>query len=82
MYFQQPPSKDMVYPCIVYNQQDENVVHATNRPYRRVKKYQVTVIDRNPDSAIPDRIGALPLCVFNRFFTTDGLNHYVYDLYF
>lgn len=55
---------------------------ANNRPYRHVKRYQVTYIDRNPDSAIYDAIAALPMCVYDRFFTADDLNHDVFKLFF
>lgn len=72
----------MVYPCIVYKLDDENRQHADNNVYRRVKRYQVTVIDRDPDSEIPDQVGNLPMCAFDRFFTTDNLNHFVYQLFF
>lgn len=45
-------------------------------------RYTVTIIDRNPDSAIPNKVAELPLCSFNRFYTADNLNHFVYNLYF
>lgn len=82
VYFQPPPNVKMVYPCIVYRRDDEQVDHADNVPYLRKKKYQLTVIDRDPDSDLPDQVGALPLCVFDRFFAADNLNHDVYNLFF
>ena len=42
----------------------------------------VTVIDRDPDSDIPNLVAALPTSSFNRFFVADGLNHTVYTIYF
>jgi len=72
----------MVYPCIVYKRDAEDAKFAGNRPYRRTKRYQVTVIDRDPDSPIPDLVGALPMCTFNRFYTADELNHDVYTIFF
>lgn len=82
VYFQPPPSITMQYPCIVYNRDDENVKHADNTKYSKKKRYLVTVIDRDPDSGIPDKISDLPLCLFDRFFTTDNLNHDVFKLFF
>lgn len=82
VYFQPPPTVQMAYPCIVYNRSDLNTEHANNKPYKHVKRYQVTVIDPNPDSTIPDKISDLPLCSFQRFFTADKLNHDVYELFF
>ena len=82
VYFQPPPDMQLQYPCIVYHRDDENAEFADNKPYSRVKRYSVTVIDRDPDSLIPDKIGALPLCTYNRFYTADKLNHDVYTLFF
>ena len=82
VYHQPPPQTTMQYPCIVYFRDDEVVEHADNFPYHRRKRYQVTVIDRNPDSLIPDKIGSLPLCSFERHFKADQLNHDVYNLFF
>lgn len=82
VYFQPPPSLAMNYPCIVYKRDDVNTEFADNKPYKHKKRYQVTVIDRDPDSVIPDKVAALPMCVFDRFFTADNLNHDVYNLYF
>lgn len=82
VYFQPPSNVAMQYPCIVYQRDGENAKFADGSPYRRVKRYQVTVIDRDPDSDIPDKVGALPMCTFNRFFVADNLNHDVYQLYF
>ena len=82
VYFQPPNGLKMTYPCIVYRRDDEQVDHADNLSYRRTKRYQITVIDANPDSDIPGKVADLPLCVFNRFFTSDYLNHDIYNLYF
>jgi hypothetical protein len=72
----------MVYPCIVYHRDTARSQFADNSPYRYTKHYQVTVIDRNPDSEIPDRVAHLPLCTHSRFFTADNLNHDVFSLYY
>ncbi len=45
-------------------------------------RYQITVIDRDPDSLFPDKIAEMPRSTFVRHFTTQGLNHDVYDVYF
>jgi hypothetical protein len=72
----------MKYPCIVYNRDEAVTKFADNSPYRYTKRYQVTIIDRDPDSDIPGKVAALPQCLFNRFFVADNLNHDVYNLYF
>ena len=82
VYFQPPPNVNMDYPCIVYRRDYELTRFADDRPYSRKKRYQVTVIDRNPDSAIPDKIAELPLCIYDRFYTAENLNHDVFKLFF
>ena len=82
VYFQPPPTLKMEYPCIVYKRDDDRAIHAGNKPYGNRIRYQVTVIDRNPDSDIPDKIRALPLCSFDRFYTADQLNHDTFNLFF
>lgn len=82
VYFQPPATLQLHYPCIVYQRSNEDTKFADNKPYSRVKRYQVTVIDSDPDSAIPDKVGALPMCTFDRFYTADKLNHDVYTLFF
>lgn len=82
VYFQPPPSVNMQYPCIVYERDRVETDFADNVPYKHMKRYQITIIDRNPDSLIPDLIAALPMCSFDRRFTADGLHHDVYNLFF
>lgn len=81
-YFQPPANIQMVYPCIVYSRDQALNSFADNRPYRHTKRYQVTVIDADPDSEIPDAVAQLPMSVFSRHFTSDNLHHDVYSVYF
>lgn len=82
VYFQPPANVKMVFPAIVYQRDTTDTRFADNFPYLRTKRYQVTVIDRDPDSGIPDRVAQLPMCSHSRYFTFENLNHDVYDLYF
>lgn len=82
VYFQPPASVTLQYPCIIYQRDFANTQFAGNRPYRYMKRYVVTVIDRDPDSLIPDKVAALPMCIFNRFYAADNLNHDVFNLFF
>lgn len=82
VYFQPPPSLKMVYPCIVYKRDSADTIFAGDKPYGYTNRYQVTVIDRNPDSAIPAEVAKLPMCIFDRFYTADNLNHDVFKLFF
>lgn len=82
VYFQPPPNTTLKYPCIIYNRSDIRTEHANNRPYSQMKRYEVTVMDRDPDSSLPDQVGALPSCVFDRHYTAKDLHHDVYRLFF
>ncbi len=82
VYFQPPESTRMKYPCIVYQRNAADTKFADDKPYLKMKRYTVTVIDKDPDSKIPDKIAALPLCTFNRHYTVDNLNHDIYNLYY
>lgn len=82
VYFQPPPSILLKYPCIVYHRDFRSMSYADNKPYKHKQRYQVTVIDPNPDSTIHEKVAELPLCSYDRNFTTDNLNHDVYDLFF
>jgi hypothetical protein len=82
VYFQPPPTAQMKYPCIVYRREFQLTEFADDNPYSIAKRYLVTVIDRDPDSSIPDKISQLPLCIYDRFYTADNLNHDVFKLFF
>lgn len=83
VYFQPPESIRMSYPCIVYQRSSGDTSFADNGPYRFVQRYEVTLIDPDPDSAFVEAIAKhFPMCVFNRHYTTDNLNHDTFELYY
>lgn len=82
VYFQPPPNLALKYPCIIYQRDSVDTQHADNRPYKHLTRYQVTVIDPDPDSQIHRKVGLLPRSSYDRFFAADGLNHDVYNLFF
>lgn len=81
VYFQPPESIKIDYPCILYELTSIDTKFADNKPYKQEKRYKVTVIDKNPDSEIPDKIGKLPMCIFDRHYTSDNLHHFVFNIY-
>lgn len=82
VYFQPPENVLLVYPCIVYHRDFADTKFADDKPYAHKKRYMITVIDRDPDSAIPSKVAAMPMSLFNRFYTADNLNHDVFNVYF
>lgn len=72
----------MEYPAIVYQRAPANSKHAGNQPYNVTDQYEVTAIDRDPDSVIPKMIATLPSSRHSRFFKAENLNHDVYTIFF
>lgn len=81
-YFVPPADLELKYPCIIYNRSTDFDNFADNKIYQSSKKYIITVIDEDPDSKIPDKLKELPYCSSDRIFASDGLNHFVYTLYY
>jgi hypothetical protein len=84
-YFQAPtsPTVKLQYPCTVYQLSDIYANSADDMNYKAVRRYQVTYITKNPaDPLIDEFITHFRQINFSRHFTSDGLNHYIYDLYF
>lgn len=82
VFFQPPENLKLKYPCIIYNLTDEKPIFADNSKYFKCRVYDIMIIDKNPDTEIPDVISELEYCNFSRFYVADNLNHYVYRLYF
>ena len=82
VYYQPPASVQMVYPAIRYERARVDNWHADNNPYMHAVGYELTVIDRNPDSPIVDFISRLPKCRWNRHYTANNLNHDVFIIYY
>lgn len=82
VYFQPPATLRMKYPCIVYEISKYEDLAANNSLYSHKTRYQVTAIDRDPDSEIPEKLNQLPYTSLDSTFVSDGLNHFVFTLYF
>lgn len=82
VYFQPPASVGMDYPCIRYKRSNVKVEYADNSAYLGKTRYEVTVIDQDPDSGLRFWVANLPLCSYERHYTADNLNHDVYNLFF
>lgn len=83
VYFQPPESIKLHYPCIIYSLSNVDMKHADNFLYLHKNRYMVMVVDEDPDSKIHEDIfNTLPLCSFDRSYTSDNLNHRVLTLYY
>jgi hypothetical protein len=82
VYFQPTENVQMQYPAIVYERARQYTDHADDKPYCLTKQYQLTMISRDPDQSAFDMISALPMCIHERFYVADNLNHDVFNIYF
>lgn len=82
VYYQPPANIQLKYPCIVYGLAGVDSRYANNEVYLYRKKYQVTIIDKNPDSTLPGLIARLPLATFVSRYAEDNLNHTRFNLYY
>lgn len=83
VYFQPPGSEDMKYPCIRYLFGSPDLKRANDKIYGTTNRYEVMVIDYDPESPIAGQI-------LNEFqhvspgipYTADNLYHWPLTLYY
>ncbi len=81
VYFHPPESVKMKYPAIRYSRSGIDITYADNSNYRQDVSYMITVIDRDPDSEIVERVSQIPHISYDRSYVADNLNHDVFTLY-
>ena len=83
VYFQPPESIKLKYPCIMYEKRVGAIRNADNKRYNYIELYDVTVIDRDPDSTIEDDlVEHFQYCRPDRHYVADNLNHVTLSLYY
>lgn len=83
VYYQPPPNVKLKYPCIIFELSTGDTSFSDNKPYFYMDRYSVQFISKDPvQDEIHYKLTHLPRCVFTRFFTSDNLNHWNYDIYF
>ena len=80
VYYQPPESVKIKYPAIIYRRNDIDNNFADDIVYMQNHTYQIIVIDADPDSEIVDRVSRLPMCRYDRHYTSDNLNHDIFIL--
>lgn len=82
VYFQPPETIKLSYPCVVYNLSSIDHQYADNKTYIGKRRYECTLITKDPDDDRVDEIvNTFELCKFDRFFTANNLNHNVFVIY-
>lgn len=80
-YFQPPANVQMNYPAIVYALKGVDKLRADNGVYIMLPHYELTLIDKDPNSPYVAKLLSLPYCRFDRHFKADNLNHFTFTLY-
>lgn len=82
-YFQPPETIKLKYPCIIYKLETERPTYADDMIYKNCDCYTVTYITKDPDVPIRRQMHSLfKYCKFDRVYTVDGLNHFVFTLFY
>ena len=82
LYYQPPENIKLTYPCIVYTFDKIKSLEANNSRYIRYDKYTIKLIGSLSDvEKWSDRILDLRYCNLDTTFVSDGLYHYVYQIY-
>ena len=82
VYFQPPESIKLKFPCIIYNLSSMQNNNADDMPYIKNKRWFVTIVDKDPESDIYERmIDEFQMCTLDRTGVVDNLNHWYLTLF-
>lgn len=82
VYFQPPESVKLKYPAIIYKRSIVRSEYADNGVYKTKRGYQIIAIDKDPDSALVDKLAVFPCSRHISHYVSDNLNHDVFELYY
>lgn len=82
VYFQPHENVRLVYPCLIYSLDGIKSEFGDNRGYIGNRQYQLTLITRDPDTVIIDRLMSLTMCTFSTSYVKDQLYHYIFRIYY
>ncbi len=82
-YFQPPESIKLSYPCVIYKMDTGDTQFADDTPFTFRRRYELIVISKDPDDELIDKIAYhFPMSRFGRFYTSDNLNHWTFQIYY
>jgi hypothetical protein len=82
VYYQIPSNFVMKYPAIKYSIKDIDNKHADDLVYCQDKSYTITVMSKDADSDIIDKISRLPKCSYDRQYVADNIYHTIFNMYY
>ena len=83
VYCQPPASTKIQYPCIIYKKNVMDAMYADNCKYGKSQNYTITVVYKDPDSDLPDKVfSSFDFCSPNTpTYVADNLYHDVFTIY-
>ena len=82
VYYQTPSNLKMKYPAIKYERGRIDNNHADNIVYSQNTSYTITVISKDADEPIVEKISKIPTCEYDRDYIIDNLYHTVFKIYY
>ena len=82
VYYQIPSNMKMKYNAVKYERGRIDNNHADNIVYSQNTSYTITVISKNPDEPIVEKISKIPTCEYDRDYIIDNLYHTVFKIYY
>lgn len=82
VYFDPPSNIRMKFPAIEYHYSKFKPVRADNTIYLLATRYELTLIDPDPDSEIVKKLLLLPYCEHDRSFVSDNMHHNTFTIYY
>lgn len=82
VYFQPPQSVMLKYPCIVYSRTGYDIKFAEDENYITRKQYTLTLIYKDPDSDLPDKLLKLRGINHTNHSVVDNLYHDYFRIYY
>lgn len=82
VYYQSPSLNLINYPAVVYSLDGVDSSFSNNAKYAIEKKYTLTLIEKDPDSILFDKLLMLDKCRFVNHYVSDNLHHYVFSIYY
>ena len=82
VYYQIPSNMKMKYPAVKYEREKIENNHADNMVYSQNTFYTITVISKDPDEPIVEKISKIPTCEYDRGYMIDNLYHTVFKIYY
>ena len=82
VYYQIPSNMKMKYPAVKYERGKIDNNHADSMVYSQNISYSITVISKDPDEPIVEKISKIPTCEYDRDYIIDNLYHTVFKIYY